>query len=144
MLHELDALEVRAIAERAADLRALRDRLLEKVPEADFSEPQPQRGVHNPLGDLDVDAVLAGSREFAALRDAIAALPREIREKLWAVAETGLGRFAILDWDAAATEAATLPDAAIAARLLEDPDLHDVLRKGLYELGAANRPAAAP
>jgi hypothetical protein len=143
MLHELDALEVRSIAEHAAKLRKSRDRLLEKIPEAKFGEPPPARGAHNPLGDLPLDEVLGGAPEFIALRDAIAALPRGIREKLWAVAETGRGRFAILNWEAALAEAAALSDAIIAARLLEDPDLHEVLRKGLYELGAASLPGGA-
>jgi len=89
------------------------------------------------LGDLALDAVLVGAPEYLALRDAVAGLPRDIREKLWAVAETGRGQFAIMNWEIAVAEASGLSDAAIAARLLEDPDLHDVLRKGLYELGAA-------
>ncbi len=142
MLHELDKLEVRRIAELAAALRARRDRLLETTREADFGEPGPQRGPRNPLGGMPFDAVLGTTPEFAALRDAITALPREIRETLWGVAETGRGRFATLDWNQAVAEAAAMTDGAIAARLLENPDLHDVLRKGLYELSAASPPGA--
>lgn len=140
MLHELDVLEARRIAELAADLRMVRNRLLEKIPEEELGEPPPERGAHNPASDLALDAALARAPAFAALRDAIAALPREIREKLWVVAETGRGQLAILDWDQALAEASVMSDEAIAGRLLEDPDLHDVLRKGLYELGAGTLP----
>jgi hypothetical protein len=140
MVYELDVLEIRRLAELAAGFRRVRDRLMEKVPESGFGEPKPQRGAHNPAGDVALNAVLADTRDFVALRDAIAALPRDIREKAWVVAEIGCGRRAILDTEAALAEASLLSDEAIAGRLLEDPDLHDVLHKGLYELGAATLP----
>ena len=140
MVYELDVLEIRRIAEFAADLRTVRDRLVEEVPESDLGEPGPQRGAHNPAGEVSFESVLAGMPAFVLLRDAIAALPRGIREKVWVVAEIGCGRRAILDTEAALAEASDLPDEAIAARLLEDSDLHDVLHKSLYQLGAATLP----
>ncbi len=144
MLHELDVLEIRHVAELAVDLRVLRDRLLEKVPETGLGEPEPERGPHNPAGALAMDPVLSATPPFVALREAIAALPREIREKLWTVAETGGGRYAVPDVATACTEAAGLSDEAIAARLLDDPDLHDVLHKGLYQFGAGASPGELP
>ncbi len=144
MLHELDVLEARRIADLAADLRKVRDRLLDKVPEADLGELRPARGEHNPAASLGPDQLAAGEPEFVALRAAIAALPRDIRTKLWVTAEIGRGRVAILGTDAALTEAAALADDALAENLLADPDLHDVLRKGLYALGAATLPGEAP
>jgi hypothetical protein len=144
MLYELDVLEARRIADLAAEVRKVRDRLLEKVPEAELGEPQPARGEHNPVGDIVLDDVLAREPEFIALRDAIGALPRDIRDKVWAVAEIGRGRFAIRDADAAQAEASAMSNEAIAESLLGEPDLHDVLRKGLYQLGLATLPSDAP
>lgn len=44
MLHELDALESRHIADLARDARKVRDGLLEKVPDPEFGEAEPARG----------------------------------------------------------------------------------------------------
>jgi hypothetical protein len=95
MLQELDVLEARQIADLAADARKVRDRLLEKVPDEELGEPVPARGEHNPAGTLALNGVLAAEPEFVALREAIAALPRDIREKLWVVAQVGRGDVAI-------------------------------------------------
>ena len=143
MLHELEVLEVRHIADLALDARKVRDRLLEKVADADLGEPQPARGEHNPAGTVVLNGVFASEPEFAALREAITALPRDIREKLWVVAQIGRGDIAILDWDDAIASASALTDDDIAANLLGEADLHNYLRKGLYELGEATLPGDA-
>ena len=83
MLHELDVLEARQIADLASEARKVRDRLLEKVRDVELGEPVPARGEHNPAAALALNGVLATEPEFVALREAIAALPRDIREKLW-------------------------------------------------------------
>ena len=140
MLHELEVLEARHIADLALDAREVRDRLLEKVADADLGEPQPARGEHNPSGSVVLNGVFATEPEFAALREAIAALPRDIREKLWVVAQIGRGDLAILDWDDAIASASALTDDDIAANLLGEADLHNYLRKGLYALGVATLP----
>ncbi len=140
MLHELEALEARHIAELALDARKVRDRLLEKVPDTELGEPKPARGEHNPSGGVVLTDVLAATAEFVALRQAIAALPRDMREKLWVVARIGRGELAILDWDGALDGASALTDEDLVANLLGEPDLHDCLGKGLYELGAAMPP----
>ena len=75
-----------------------------------------------------------------ALHQAIAALPRDLREILWAVARTGRGDATPRNWDAVLASASPLTDDDIAADLLDQPDLHDHLRKGLYALGAATLP----
>jgi hypothetical protein len=82
MLHELEMLEARQIADLASDARKVRDRLLEKVREAELGKPVPARGEHNPAGALALNGVLATEPEFVALWDAVAAAPRDIREKL--------------------------------------------------------------
>lgn len=143
MLHELDVLEARHIADLAADARKVRDRLLGNLREADMGEPQPARGEHNPAGSVELTGVLATEPEFLALREAIAALPRDIREKLWLVTRIGRGDLTVLDWDDAIRTASGLTDDDISIGLLGEPDLHDYLRKGLYVLGVATLPGDA-
>jgi hypothetical protein len=140
MLYQLEVLEARHIADLASDARKVRDRLLEKVPEADLGEPMPARGEHNPSSSVTLRGVLETEPEFVALRQAIAAIPRDIREKLWVVAQTGRGNITIGDWDETIGSASMLADDAITADLLGDTDLHDHLHKGLYELGATSLP----
>lgn len=144
MLYELEILEARRIADLATDLRKARDRLLQSVPEADLGEPTPARGVHNAAATLALNGVLATTPEFVALRDALAALPRDLQEKLWVTTQLGHGDLAINDWEQGLRDAADLADDALASRLLTEPDLHDCLRKGLYELGMAALPGDAP
>lgn len=136
MLYELEVLEARRIAELASDVQNVRDRLLEKVPESRLGEPPPARGEHNPIGTLDFDPLLTRSPEFAALRDAITTLPREIREKLWAVVQLGAGRMPAGAFAPALAEAAELSDPALDNGLLGEPDLQPSLSKGLHQLGA--------
>jgi hypothetical protein len=143
MLHELEVLELRHIAHLALDARNVRDRLLEKVPEADMGEPIPGRGEHNPSAGIVLNGVLSAEPEFVALRQAIAALTRDIRVKLWVATRIGRGDLAILDWERAIGEASALTDDDIVAGLLDEPDLHELLRKGLYMLGAATPPGEA-
>lgn len=140
MLHELEALEARHIADLALDARKVRDRLLEKVRDAQLGEPVPARGEHNPSGSIALNGVLAAEPEFVALREAIAALPRGIQEELWMVAQVGRGDVAILDWDEAQAGASALSDDEIVVSMVAEPDMHEHLRKGLYELGAAEFP----
>jgi hypothetical protein len=143
MLHALEVLEARRIADMARDARKVRDRLLEKVADTDLGEPQPARGEHNPASSVALDGVLAAEPEFVALREAIAALPRDIREKLRVVMQLGRGDLGILDWNDAIGATSALTDDDIAANLLGEADLHDYLRKGLYALGAATLPGDA-
>ena len=140
MLHELDVLEVRSIAGLASDARKVRDRVLEKIAEADLGEPVPARGQHDPGAGVELNGVLAKEPEFIALREAIVALPRDIREEAWVITRVGRGDLAILDWDDGMEAASRLADEDILADLLGEPDLHDLLHKGLYMLGAAAPP----
>jgi hypothetical protein len=140
MLHELEVLEARRIADLAEDARKIRERLLEKVPDADLGELEPARGPHRPVGMIALNGLLAGKPEFVALREALASLPRDIREKLWVVTQIGRGDVAVLDWEQAKDTASLLTEDDILANMLGEPDLHDYLRKGLYMLGAATLP----
>jgi hypothetical protein len=143
MLHELEVLEARRIAHLAEDARGIRDLLLEKVPDADLGELEPARGPHIPVGTIALNGLLAGKPEFVALREALASLPRDIREKLWVVTQIGRGDVAVLHWEKAKDTASLLTEDDILVNMLGEPDLHDYLRKGLYMLGVATLPGDA-
>jgi len=137
MLHELDILEARSIADLASDARKVRNRLLEKIVDADLGEPIPARGEHSPGTGVALDEALDAEPEYVALRDTLVALPRDIKEKILVVAQIGRGDRAILDWSSAREAVSVLPNADIVAALLGKPDLHDLLHNGLYVVGAA-------
>ena len=133
ILHEIEILEVRRIAELAAAAREVRNRILTPVAEAELGEPQPARGEHHPGGAL----AFAEGSDYQALRDAIAGLPDDLRRKLWALMRTGGGDYARGDW-ATALAAASLPSGdSVVSDLIQEVDLHDKLMKALYAVGAA-------
>jgi len=140
MLYELETLEAGHIADLALDARKARDRLLEKIREVDLREPVPVRGEHNPIGDLPLNGEIEAQPEFVTLRQAIAAMPRDIRVKVWGVMHTGRGDITIREWNETISAASLLTDYEIAADLLEDADLHDHVRKGLYKVGVTRLP----
>ena len=141
MLHEVEFLEAKAIADLAADVRGVRDRLLQKVRESELGEPKPARGEHNPASALALDDLIAREPAFFRLRDAIAALPREIREKLWILMEIGRGNRTLQDWAPARDSVAAVADSEILADLMGEPDLHVCLRKALYQVSQAPKHA---
>lgn len=144
MLYEIEILEARRIAELAAAAREARDRCLAPVPEAELGEPPPARGEHHAAGTLGFAGVPENEPAHLALREAIVALPSDIRRKLWAVMRTGCGDYARGDWDQAMAAADNIPDESILGDLADEIDLHDKLMKGLYEIGAAERPGPPP
>jgi hypothetical protein len=140
MLHEIEILETRRIAELGAAARDARDRCLTPVPEAELGEAPPARGAHHTAGSLGFWGVPKDEPAHLALREAIEALPSDIRRKLWAVMRTGCGDYARGDWDRALAAADNESDESIVGDLSEEVDLHDRLMKGLYEIGAAELP----
>ena len=141
MLHEIEILEARRIADLAAAAREARDRALTPLREAELGEIRPARGEHHAAGGLGFEAMTAAEPAGRALRDALDGLPTDIRRKLWAVMQTGRGDYARGDWDRALAAAEAISDEGIIADLAEEVDLHDRLMKGLYEIGAAEPPA---
>ncbi|MGE0225369.1 MAG: hypothetical protein AB7F35_28720 [Acetobacteraceae bacterium] len=139
-LFELDVLEARRVADLAADARRRRDELMEKVSEESLGEPPPVRGERNPSAGLDVETVLRDQREYIALRDAIGEVPRDIREKLRVVAQVGRDEITAAAADEALAAVSGESDAAILTVMMDNPDLHDHLRRGLYLLHAASVP----
>ena len=143
MLHELEALEARQIAELAADAQALRARLLEKVRSDSLGEAKPARGEHDPVRTIALNGLFADRPEIRRLRDAVTALPDEIRRKLWALTAIGRGDYAAAELDAAVTAIATKSGLDIIEELMREPYLHDCLTKALFEVARAT-PATAP
>ncbi len=141
MLYEIEILEARRIAELAAAAREARDRILSPVAETELGEPRAARGAHHAAGTLAFGVVPAGEPAHRALREAVEGLPADIRRKLWAVMRTGSGDYARADWARALAAADNLSDETVTGDLAEEVDLHDLLLKGLYELGAAAPPS---
>jgi hypothetical protein len=141
MLHEIEMLEARRIADLAAAAREVRDRALTPLPETDLGEVRPARGEHHAAGGLGFGAMPEDEPAHRALREAIEGLPTDIRRKLWAVMRTGCGDYARGDWEQALAAAETVSDDTLVGDLAEEIDLHDKLTKGLYEIGAAQPPA---
>ena len=137
ILHEIETLEARRIAELAAAAREARSQILTPVAEAELGEPRPARGEHHPAGAL----AFAEGAAYRALREAIEGLPADIRRKLWAVMRTGCGDYARGDWTEALIAADNLSDESLVSELTEEIDLHDKLMKGLYAIGAAEPPS---
>ncbi len=143
VFYVIDVLEARRMLEAhrivvlAAEARKVRDSLLEEVPDGSLGDPEPARGENNPTDRLVLDDVLAGKPEFVALRRAIVGLPRDMREKLWAVIQIGRGDAAILDWHEVLATGSALSDNDIADKMISEPELEKCLHQGLYELGVA-------
>ena len=135
MLEKIKVVEVKHIAEMAKAARDARDQMLDKVRDEDLGELKPARGEHNPAGGLGLDPLPPDHPVRAALREAVMALPASGRSELRALLSIGQGDYAAKDWAKAVTAAATAPDDATAAMLLEEADLHQYLMKALYELG---------
>ena len=72
------------------------------------------------------------AEQLTALREAIASLTLHGRVELYALMRIGQGDLAAQEWDRGLDEAALLGEQAVGA-LMNDPDLHDHLKKGLYE-----------
>ena len=66
----------------------------------------------------------------------ISALTPDGRGELYVLTRVGQGDLAAQNWDRGLDEAALLGEQAVGA-LLDDPDLHDHLVKGLYEMERA-------
>ena len=134
MLNDLHVDQAHFIALLAKTARAQRDALLGNVAEDDLDGPMPGRGEHNPTAELGVEPLSADvSKPAAALREAISVLSEPARRELYALMRIGQGHLAAKKWLHGLSEAEMLGDNAIAAAIIDDPDLHDHVTKGLYE-----------
>jgi hypothetical protein len=133
MLNELNRDQAQFVAVLAKAARMQRDAALAEVREADLAEIKPARGEHNPTADLGFVALPEDASQLTMLREAVGALTPVGRSELYALMRVGQGQLAAKKWHRGLTEALTLGDDTVTASLLEDPDLHDHLMKGLYE-----------
>lgn len=133
MLKALNVDQARFVALLAKSARRQRDLLLGNVAEQDLDEPQPARGEHNPSAALGFQPLAQEELQVAALREAIATLSSPARSELYTLMRIGQGHLAAPKWHRGVVDAETLGDETITAALIEDPDLHDHLLKGLYE-----------
>jgi hypothetical protein len=138
MLKELNRDQAQFVAMLARAARAQRDSSIAGVPEADLTETKPARGEHNPTADLGLVAVPGDAPQLVMLREAIGGLSPAGRSELYALMRVGQGQIAAKKWNLGLAEAGTLGDDTITAELMDDPDLHDHLMKGLYETKQAS------
>ena len=134
MLNDLHVDQARFVALLANTARAQRDALLGNVAENDLGGPAPARGEHNPTVELGVEPLPTdASKPAAALCEAINSLSEPARRELYALMRIGQGHLAAKKWDRGLSEAEMLGDNVITAAIIDDPDLHDHVTKGLYE-----------
>lgn len=138
MLKELNVDQAHFIALLANTARKQRDALLGNVAEDDLGGVTPGRGQHNPTAELGVEPLPAdASRPAVALREAISSLPEGAHRELYALMRIGQGHLAAKQWHRGLSEAEALGDTITMAAIIENPDLHDHITKGLYEAGLA-------
>jgi hypothetical protein len=134
MLKDLHVDQARFIALLANTARAQRDALLGNVAENDLDGVTPGRGERNPTVELGVEPLPAdASKPAAALSEAIRSLSAPARRELFALMRIGQGHLAAKKWHQGLAEAEMLGDDAVTAAIVDDPDLHDHVAKGLYE-----------
>ncbi|HTO60433.1 MAG TPA: DUF3775 domain-containing protein [Bradyrhizobium sp.] len=138
MLDALDVEQARFIALLAKAARAQRDDLLGNTAEDDLAPLNAARGEHNPTALLALDPLRPDASQTEALREAIGGLSVQARGELYTLMRIGQGDLAAKKWHRGLTEAGLLGDAAISGAIVDDPDLHDHIMKGLYEVGAAS------
>lgn len=132
MLRELNKDQAHFIALVARVARMQRDKLLGNVAEKDLGGTRASRGEHNPTALLGFEPLPPDAEQLTALREAISSLTPNGRAELYALMRVGQGDLAAQQWDRGVDEAALLGGSAIGA-VLDDPDLHDHLVKGLHE-----------
>jgi hypothetical protein len=133
MLKDLNRDQAEFVALLAKAVRMQRDAAIAEVREADLAEPEPARGEHNPTAGLGFVALPEDASQLTMLREAVDSLTPAGRSELYALMRVGQGDLAAKTWHRGVTEALRLGDDTVSAALLEDPDLHDHLMKGLYE-----------
>lgn len=138
MLKELNVDQARFISLLAKAARTQRDALLGNVAEVNLGGVEPGRGEHNPTVELGFEPIAGQESQTAALRDAIVSLSAAARQELYALMRIGQGQLAAKKWHRGLTEADALGDSATIAAIVDDPDLHDHLAKGLYETKLAS------
>lgn len=134
MLSKITVNEVKRIASLANEARLARDEMLRPVREEDYGEPIPARGEHIPGAGLGFDPLPPDHPARKAFNEAITCLPVEAQSELRALMWIGQGNYAGKDWERAVAETSSIADPPLGS-LMEQASLHELLMKGLYELG---------
>lgn len=138
MLNELNRDQAQFVATLAKAARLQRDLSIAGVPEADLAETKPARGEHNPTADLGLSALPEEASQLTMLREAVDGLTPAGRSELYTLMRVGQGQLAAKKWSRGLAEAQMLGEDTVTAALIENPDLHDHLMKGLYEANLAS------
>jgi hypothetical protein len=138
LLKELNRNQAQFVAVLARAARMQRDAFVAGVPEGDLADMRPSRGEHNPMADLGFTPFPGDAPQLVILREAINILSQAGRSELYALMRIGQGALAARKWHRGLVEAQNLGDETVKAALIEDPDLHDHLVKGLYETKLAS------
>jgi len=133
MLKDLNVDQASFIALLAKNARVQRDSLLGNTAEDALGGQLPGRGEHNPTAELGFEPLSPEAPQVAQLRSAVANLSDMARRELYALMRIGQGHLAAKKWHRGLTDAERLGDDAVTAAIIDDPDLHDHLTKGLYE-----------
>ncbi len=141
MLNDLNVDQARFIVLLAKAARAERDAMLGHGSDKNLNEAPPTRGERNPTAALGFDPLPEENSQLSALRDALGALTEPERAELYILMRIGQGHLAAKKWHRGVQEAQTLGDATVSSALIEDPDLHDHVSKGLYKAEFANHAA---
>lgn len=137
MLKDMNADQARFVALLARTARAERDAMLGHQSDVALGEAPAARGERNPTAALGFDPLPPENPQLKALHDALGSLTETARSELYVLMRIGQGQVAAKQWHRGLEEAQLLGDATIANALIEDPDLHDHVLKGLYETGQA-------
>ncbi len=138
---ELKALnpdQARFVALLAKEARVERDEFIGRVPDKDLAGRKARRSELGATVAAAAEVPLSESSQLVALREAIATLSAEGRSELYILMRIGQGNLAAQKWHRGLNEATALGDETVAAALLEDPDLHDHVTKGLFEANLAS------
>jgi uncharacterized protein DUF3775 len=133
MLKDLNVDQARFIATLADAARAQRDAHLGRVRERALAEPKPVRGEHNPTAALAFEPLPTSDVQLSALQEAVNALSPPARREVYALMRIGQGHLSTKRWHRGLVEAESLGNDSVTAAIMEDPDLHHHIAKGLYE-----------
>jgi hypothetical protein len=134
MLRAMTEEEARRIAALAKAARDARDAFLGNVPVEDLGEPQAARGEHDLTTGLGFAPLPPDTPPLRDLLEAVGALTFDARAELLTLVRIGQTELAGDDWDRVLADTLVLGDDAVATALVEDPDLHEHIAKGLYEI----------
>lgn len=136
MREELTTSQAKRIADLAKVARHARDESLSSFSERGLGELKPARGQHNAAAAIGLEPLPPNHPARVALQNAIAALRPEARWELQALVWVGRGEYGAKQWSEAVTAASTGANASVEA-LVENPDLHDLVNRGLYDVAHA-------